>query len=542
VLIPDIYLLFYGSDFEAASIIKSIAYIGFFSILFLFPSLFLKARTFFLISGLFVLVAPIEIGHIFLNRMPSSSAYLLSIIETNSNELMEVVRTVAVPLIAYGLLCIFYFYIVFAKIRNEYFISSKKIRCSVLAICIFALLSGYVWHWTFLSQVSTTKDAWIYAHQRYLKNFCKTWPYGLIMQIENLYSMQLNLKKSRELVQNFRFDAKKAQPVEGKEVYVLVIGETGRYSSWSLNGYERETSPLLSKTPNLVSYTNLFSEANVTYTSLWVILTRANALNLTRYYREKSMVDAFQEAGFKTYWIANQSASNPFIRRIADDADGKYFSVTDFDAADNYDENLWIPMQQFLSQNDEKVLIVLHTLGSHFRYNFRYPANFEKFTPGLRGAFNLAAISKENRHLFVNSYDNSILYTDYFLASTIQKIDSLQAVSALIYLADHGENLSDTDKNISLHAGLSYSKYDFHIPFFVWTSEQYRRQYPEKTAAIIANKDKKLSASHLFDSFLDMAGITYPEQRLDSSIASGSLREDSVRYIINTNMEVRIGY
>ncbi|MDR0546628.1 MAG: sulfatase-like hydrolase/transferase, partial [Dysgonamonadaceae bacterium] len=133
-------------------------------------------------------------------------------------------------------------------------------------------------------------------------------------------------------------------------------------------------------------------------------------------------------------------------------------------------------------------------------------------------------------------------YTDYFLASTIQKIDSLQAVSALVYLADHGENLLDTDKNLMLHAGLASSKYDFHIPFFVWTSEQYQRQYPEKTASIIANKDKKLSASHLFDSFLDMAGITFLEQRLDFSIASGSLREDSVRYIINTNKEVRIGY
>ncbi|MDR0547202.1 MAG: phosphoethanolamine transferase, partial [Dysgonamonadaceae bacterium] len=431
VLIPNIYLLFYGSMFDGVSIMKPLAYIGFSGILFLFPSLLLKARMLFLVFGLFVLTAPIEIGHIFLNRTPLSSAFLLAILETNSDESMEVIRTVAIPLIIYGLLCIFYFYIVLAKIKNEYLIPSKKIRYWGLAICVAALLLGSVRDWNIAGQrASTTQEIWKFTCIEYHEKFSKTWPFGLIIQLNDLRATQRYIKKSRELVQNFRFDAKKAQALEGKEVYVLVIGESGRYGNWSLNGYERETSPLLSETPNLVSYSNMFSEANVTSFSLPIILTRANVLDFTRYYREKSLVDAFQEAGFKTYWVGNQSASNPFVRRIAGDANGAYFAVTDVYAADNYDANLWIPMQQFLSRNDEKVLIVMHTLGSHFRYNLRYPADFEKFKPSLRGSYNSAIIDKQNKHLFVNAYDNSILYTDYFLASTIQKIDSLQAVSA----------------------------------------------------------------------------------------------------------------
>jgi glucan phosphoethanolaminetransferase (alkaline phosphatase superfamily) len=517
-----------------------IAYLGFSGILFVIPSLFLKARIFFLVMGIFVLAAPIEIAHIFLNRMPSSSAFLLSIIETNSSEASELLGSVKIPLIAYGLLCVFYFVIVFSQIKNEYLISFKKIRCWLLAVSAFVLLLGYAWQLNLSCQVSASKgDVWGAATYYYSKKFSKTWPYSLIFQTESLMATRLEIKKDKEVLQNFYFYAEKAHAIDKKEVYVLVIGETGRYQNYSINGYERETSPRLSKTANVVSYSNMYSEANLTSTSMPIILTQADAQDYTRYYREKSLVDAFQEAGFKTYWIGNQSAGNSFIRRIATDADGKYFAVTDFDSAGHYDENLWLPMEQFLSRGDEKVLIVIHTLGSHFRYNFRYPANFEVFKPSLQDAFDYALISAKNKELFVNTYDNSILYTDYFLASTIQKIDSLQAVSALIYLADHGENLFDTEQKLALHAGLVYSKFDFHIPFFVWTSEAYQQQYPEKAAAIVQNKDKKLSAGHLFNSLLDIADIHFPAQQIDRSIASGSLHEDSVRYIINTNMEVK---
>jgi glucan phosphoethanolaminetransferase (alkaline phosphatase superfamily) len=317
-----------------------------------------------------------------------------------------------------------------------------------------------------------------------------------------------------------------------------VIGETGRYSSYSLNGYERETSPLLSKTDNLISYTDFFSEANITSSSLSLILTRASERNYNLSFVEKSFVDAFKEAGFKTYWIANQSANNNFIRRISKDTDKAYFKEASFDETNNFDEQLWVFLDEVLAGNDEKVLVVFHTLGSHFRYNFRYPDTFEVFKPSLKGTFNYALITSKNKELFVNTYDNSILYTDFFLSHTIDKINRLKAISALVYVADHGENLFDTDENIVFHGGSKFTKYDFHVPFFVWTSEKYNLQYPEKVANLRQNKDKKLNTSHIFYSMLDMAHITFPEQILTKSIASVFLQEDSIRYIVNTNMEM----
>jgi glucan phosphoethanolaminetransferase (alkaline phosphatase superfamily) len=363
----------------------------------------------------------------------------------------------------------------------------------------------------------------------------------LIIRAYQVYNTKKEIREGHEKINHFTFGAQKNESVAGKEVYLFVIGETGRYNSYSVNGYERETSPLLSKTEHLISYSDFFSEANITSSSLSIVLTRATAKDYKRSFVEKSFVDAFKEAGFKTYWIANQSASNKFIRRIAGDADGEYFTVTDI-YADNYDEKLWPFLDEVLQKDEEKVFIVLHTLGSHFRYNFRYPSRFETFKPSLKGAFNYDMISAKNKQEFINTYDNSILYTDYFLANTIRKIDSLQVVSAVIYMADHGENLFDTEDNVVLHGGSKYTKYDFHVPFFIWTSEKYIAGYPLKTENMLRNKDKKLSSGNLFYSWLDIAGITFPGQVQSKSIASDSLQEDSTRYIINTNMEIKEGF
>jgi glucan phosphoethanolaminetransferase (alkaline phosphatase superfamily) len=271
-------------------------------------------------------------------------------------------------------------------------------------------------------------------------------------------------------------------------------------------------------------------------------LTRASARDYDRAFVEKSFVDAFKEAGFKTYWIANQSASNSFIRRISKDTDGEFFETTGFESDTIYDEKLWNVFSEIVNKNEQKVLIILHTLGSHFKYNFRYPATYELFKPCLKGSFDYNMISAKNKQLFINTYDNSILYTDFFLATTMQKLDSLNAVSALVYVADHGENLFDTPENIVMHGGSKFTPYDLHVPFFVWTSDKYNQQYPEKEENMLRNKDKRLTSDCVFYSILDMADITFPKQNLSKSIASDQLREDSVRYMIDTNMEVQKGF
>jgi glucan phosphoethanolaminetransferase (alkaline phosphatase superfamily) len=296
---------------------------------------------------------------------------------------------------------------------------------------------------------------------------------------------------------------------------------------------------MLAKIEHLISYSDILSEANITSSSLPIILTRATATDYNRAFVEKSFIDAFKEAGFKTYWIANQSASDSFIRRISKNTDNKFFMAIDFDADDTYDEKLWEYLSEVLKKEDSKALIVLHTLGSHFRYNFRYPPAYEIFKPSLKGSFDYNMISAKNKKMFINTYDNSIAYTDFFLATTIQKLDSVKAISSLAYIADHGENLFDTPENIVLHGGSKFTKFDLHVPFFIWTSDKYNQQFPEKTENIVRNKNMRLTSNCVFYSLLDIAGITFPEQNLTKSISSDQLKADSIRYMMDTNMKIR---
>jgi len=545
VLLPNIFLAFYGNIFSKAFFLRPIVYLIISVFLFLTPSLFLKMRTFFLFHGIFVILAPLEIAHIYLNRMSVTSAFLLSIIDTEWNETMELLSSLIIPIIFVFAFWFFYFFITIKKIENISLFRSLKAR--IIFLCTFALVlfvgySFYFFNWRHIP--TDKKEMFKLANEQFLvKSYSITpYPYGLILNIYKVYTTKRDIKNGWEKIRNFDFHAQKKDPVNEKEVYLFVIGETGRYDSYSINGYQRETSPLLAKTKNLISYSDLFSEANITSSSLSIILTRASARDYNRAFVEKSFVDAFKEAGFKTYWIANQSSSNSFVRRISKDADDEFFMPIDFESDNNYDEKLWTFLSQVLKKEDKKVLIVLHTLGSHFRYNFRYPLSYEIFKPSLRGSFDYNMISVKNKDMFINTYDNSILYTDYFLATTIQKLDSLNAVSALVYVADHGENLFDTPENIVFHGGSKFTKYDLHVPFFVWTSDKYNKQYTEKEENMIQNKDKRLTSDCIFYSILDMADITFPEQNLSKSIASEQLKEDSVRYMINTNMEVKKGF
>ena len=543
VLLPNFFLACYGNDIAKGSSLKIVTYLVVSVFLFLLPTLFLKMRTFFLFQGIFVLLAPLEIAHIYLNRMPITTAFLLSIFDTNWNESTEVLDSIKIPILFLLIFWAFYFYIAVKKINNVFLFRSLKVRMYFLGAFLAVLLLGYAFYFYSEYHISVNKKG-VFAstNEHFVMKLYKIYPYNLIINSYKVYATKREIKEGREKIRNFHFYAQKEKPIDDREVYIFVIGETGRYSSYSINGYQRDTSPLLSKTKNLISYSDLFSEANITSSSLPIILTRASAKDYNRAFIEKSFVDAFKEAGFKTYWIANQSANNGFIRRISKDTDEEFFMTIDFDADNNYDEKLWNFLSEVLKREDKKVLIVLHTLGSHFRYNFRYPPSYEIFKPSLKGSFDYNMISAKNKEMFVNTYDNSIVYTDFFLATTIQKLDSLNAVSALVYVADHGENLFDTPENVVLHGGSKFTPYDLHVPFFVWTSDKYNYLYPAKTENLLSNKDKRLTSDCIFYSILDIADITFPEQNPTKSIASEQLKEDSVRYMINTNMKVQKGF
>ena len=504
LLLPIFYSLCVAVDLEY-SILKKVAYVWVVLLLLLLPALFLKARAYFLIQGIFnFLFFPIDIASLYLNKQSTSSAFLQNILRTDIGEATELLVSLWPLCIVVGVLYVLYFVLAF-KVENQYLVP-KKLRKVILISAVLAVVTG-VTVFTIYGK-TRHKNRSILNEMSNAVQFCyiklyKIYPYNLYLGLADIVSKQNYQKKLEEQVSTFSFGIK-PQANGDNPLYILVIGEAARYDHLSLNGYERNTTPLLQARKNLISYDSAYAQANLTSYSLPLIITRATADDADRAYREKSIVEAFQEAGYYSGYL-NKQLSSALETRIAKASDYAYQSNKEVDVENNYDIDLVAKLQECVS--DTSQFFVLHTMGSHFRYEYRYPAEFEQFTPVMGKSFSYLGISEENKSEFINAYDNTILYLDYFLNELIEYVDGLNRSAVIVYMSDHGESFWDDDKKLSLHGSYEISKYEFHVPMLVWYSDEYQLNNSQKVENIKQNKAKTISSDAIFYSMLDIAGI-----------------------------------
>ncbi|MDR1335684.1 MAG: phosphoethanolamine transferase [Tannerella sp.] len=535
LILPNIVVMFRSSDLSGNTA-KQLEYFIFSSLLLLLPALFLKLRWYFIFESIFMLCAPFEIGYVWLYKSTVTDGFISSVLNTNVGEAAELLLTMKWQCLSLLLVWTGYFVTVFKKIKNSYLFTG---RFSVLAGLTAVLFNLSVFGKIYATEYKDNKQAKMKnVREDFIDNYKKTYPCNMITLLARKYDHHVTLKNMPGNIASFSYHAKKSPPLPDRETYVVVIGESARYGNFSINGYGRKTSPQLEKIKDLLTYSDVYATSNVTEFALPLLLSRATPLHFEKAYREKTFADAFREAGFHTGWVANQSGYHPYVKRIAKDIDRACFPSDEFETLENYDNKLLPCIDSLLNENRQKTFLVVHTLGSHFRYNFRYPKLFEKFTPALEGTNDYAIVSDKNRELFTNTYDNSILYTDYILSEIIGKVASRQGVSAVLYISDHAENLYDHGQNTVLHGSKTPPVPEIHVPLFIWTSPAYRDAYPGKQHALEANRDKKISASNIFHSILDMADIHYPGETPGKSIASDRFREDSIRHVYTANKEV----
>ncbi len=527
LLLPNFFVMFLGSDL-AGNFTKQIAYLFFSCLLFLIPALFLKAKSYFLLMSVFVWLAPIEIGHILFSRMPISVGLMTAILHTNSQEAYEFISSIAWCILPVLLIPCVYYWITFRKIKNIPILSLKgKLLLGIFFLLFNIFLFAAMWY------ISKDSDMCrVVATNAFYSKYRKVYPCDLFVATARVIATDKEIKAMKQKLSKFTFGARQQKEIKEREIYVLVIGESARYGNFSVNGYNRQTSPLLENTPNLISFSRAMSTANLTETALRQLLTRATPENPNLAYQEKTLPELFSECGFHTAWIGNQSAGDRFIQRIASTVNYCYFSTTEFDAANNYDENLLPMMDMVLNLKNPKQLIILHTLGSHFRYNARYPQEFTRYYPALQETTKYNVINEANKEMLINSYDNTIVYTDFIVHEIIQRVANTHSVSAVVYISDHAENLFDDEQQQTMHGTATPNRYEVHIPFFVWTSNQYIQKQKEKVSEMQKHKDCRVSTTNLFDSFADIAGISYKCENKQLSVAASAFQEDSIWLVI----------
>ena len=327
----------------------------------------------------------------------------------------------------------------------------------------------------------------------------------------------------------FSYEAERTAEVPGREVYVYIIGEASRAMNWQLYGYGRETNPLLSQEEGLVVFRDVLTQSNTTHKSVPLILSSVATDAHDELYRRKGLPALFNEAGFDTWFISNQSRQGAMIDHLAHDAKHLIYI-----RSPRHDTQLLDEMRKAIEKStSRKLFFILHCYGSHFSYHQRYPREFAYFQPD-----NDVAIAKQHRPMLVNAYDNSVRYTDYVLSRIIDYLGSLENTSsALLYCADHGEDLIDDHRERFLHASPTTTAYQLYVASLAWFSESYRERFPEKVAAAEANATAPATTHALFHTMADMASIRGRFLMTKVSLVSPDFDRTAPRRYLNDHNE-----
>lgn len=283
-------------------------------------------------------------------------------------------------------------------------------------------------------------------------------------------------------------------PSSRTELMILVVGETARFDRLSLNGYHRETNPLLAK-QNVVSLSNVSSCGTSTSVSIPCMFS---ALGRKDYNKEaalnqENVLDVLFDHGVQILWRDNNSDSKGVASRIKYE-DFKTPTLNPNCEGECRDIGMLSGLDKYIeARRGKDMLIVLHQMGNHGpEYYRRYPKEFEHFKPVCM----TGELQNCTQQEIDNGYDNAILYTDYFLSSVIdllKKYDDKFA-TAMLYVSDHGESLGE--HGFYLHAA-PYAiapKEQTHVPAIMWMG----KHFDYNKNQLMPYKDYQLSHDDLF--------------------------------------------
>jgi lipid A ethanolaminephosphotransferase len=302
-----------------------------------------------------------------------------------------------------------------------------------------------------------------------------------------------------------------------KSLTVLVVGESARAENFGILGYDRDTTPKLSKEAGLIAFTDVHSCGTETAVSVPCMFSNMGRkdYNASKAKNEEGLLDVLKRAGLEVIWRDNQSGCKGTCDRVTiDDVSDLKDPVLCADS-ECRDEILLQGLQHFIDNLDKDTVLVLHQMGSHGpEYFKRYPKEYERFTPVCESN----ALNNCSRDSIVNGYDNTLVYTDHVLSTLIDLLRSNQnkVDTAMLYLSDHGESLGEY--NLFLH-GTPYllaPEQQKHVAMLAWFSDSYQKAFSVDARCLQLSREKPLSHDNLFHSMLGLL-------KVDSSVYNANL-------------------
>lgn len=375
--------------------------------------------------------------------------------------------------------------------------SAAAIKAGVVALSLVAGLA--------IVAVNYIDYAATFRAHRYLRDYIA--PANVFAGLHSFYRKAQPLEKI--VIAPYGEDARRVNPTARPRLLVFVLGETARAESFSLGGYARMTNPKLAR-EDVIYFPNTSScgtATNVSVPCIFSGMTREEYSAKTARARE-SLLDVARRAGYETAWLDNNTGCKGTCVRgreltFSPDIVKTWCEGRDF----CLDEAMVEEMQRFLKDEPTKDrVIVLHQVGSHG------PSYFKRYPENIAGRFDpvcaTSALQTCSYEAIVNTYDNSILYTDLVLARVIDVLKKEDRYdSSMIYASDHGE--STGEKGLYLH-GAPYMlapSQQTHVPMLIWLSDAMKKAAPVAAGCIAAHRDAKVSHDNIFPTVLGLLDV-----------------------------------
>ena len=374
------------------------------------------------------------------------------------------------------------------------------------------LLLAAILVYPFYKQMVSQQRSFADAQERVEQRMAVAVPWQLLVGYrqyrQQLDNMQALLDQNAALppLQNL-----KDSSGDAPRTLVLVLGESTTREHMHLYGYGRETTPnldaLAARDNSLTVFRNVVSPRPYTIEVMQQILTFGNEEHPDRFLTDPSLINLMKQAGYKTFWITNQQTMtkrNTMLTTFSQQTDVPvYLNNQRTQNASQFDSVVLDPFDQALRDPAQKKLIIVHLLGTHMDYRYRYPADFEYFKDNLGAP---AALSPEQVQTY-NFYDNAVRYNDFVVSDLIKRYSATTPNGFLLYLSDHGEDVYSSGK----HDRLGRNEADptrpmYTIPFLLWTSPSWQAAHPRDLRAMV---NRPYSSAHLIHTLSDLAGLSY---------------------------------
>jgi len=318
---------------------------------------------------------------------------------------------------------------------------------------------------------------------------------------------------------------------------IFIIGESLQRNYMGIYGFYLDTTPNLRElenSNNLIKFTDTIAPEYRTNIVLRQVLNFSNyeTDKSSKWWQHLNIIDMAKIAKYCTYWLSNQEAYGNYannIRPVATRSDILQYSSkfsNNFNAA-KFDEIL-LDMLDDINSTNGMNFYLLHLMGSHTRFNQRYPENFAKFTPS---DMQINLPEKKRKHM--SDYANTVLYNDYVISEIFNKFKDDDTL--IIYLSDHAEMIYEDEDKVGRYR---LNRWVLEIPLIFIASDKFKELHSEIWLQIQNNKNRPFMSDDIIHTVADIMGL----ENLDEfdphrSLARADFNASRAR-IIHTDKEV----